>query len=107
MSMVISSEPAQRAIIEFEIILAVIVVSAWGGVVSYLLRESRGRIHKNIKGCLKQVIISCFSGYLLSGIAIDKGYSTNMILILSGLGGVFAGPVLKILKTKITQIFVK
>lgn len=105
--MVISSEPAQRVIIEFETILAVIVVSAWGGVVSYLMRENRGRTHKNIKGCLKQVIISCFSGFLLSSIAIDKGYSTNMILILSGLGGVFAGPVLKMLKTKMTQLFVK
>ncbi|MDA8500816.1 MULTISPECIES: phage holin family protein [unclassified Citrobacter] len=107
MTMIIGSEPTVRGIIELETILAVIIVSAWGGVVSYLMRETRRRTQKNIKGCLKQVVISCFTGFLLSSIALDKGAGTHMILILSGLGGVFAGPVLKMLKDKLAQIFVK
>lgn len=107
MSVIISSEPALKYIIELETILAIIIVSAWGGVVSYLMREARGRKKKNIAGCLKQVIISCFTGFLLSGIVLDKGAGINMILILSGLGGVFAGPVLKMLKDKLAQVFAK
>ncbi|WP_332628948.1 phage holin family protein [Citrobacter sp. ESBL3] len=53
MSVIISSEPALKYIIELETILAIIIVSAWGGVVSYLMREARGRKKKNIAGCLK------------------------------------------------------
>lgn len=46
MSVIISSEPALKYIIELETILAIIIVSAWGGVVSYLMREARGRKKK-------------------------------------------------------------
>ena len=51
--------------------------------------------------CLTQVVISCFTRFLLSAIAIEKGFSFNMVLLAAGLGGVFAGPILKILGEKV------
>lgn len=53
MSMIISSEPALKYIIELETILAIIIVSAWGGVVSYLMREARGRKKKKYSRMFK------------------------------------------------------
>lgn len=45
--------------------------------------------------CLTQVVVSCFTSFLLSAVAIEKELSFNMVLLAAGLGGVFAGPILK------------
>ncbi|EAM1648185.1 hypothetical protein EIN11_21725, partial [Salmonella enterica] len=57
-----------------------------------------------IKYCLTQIVISCFTSFLLSAIAIEKECSFNMVLLAAGLGGVFAGPILKILGQRIKKI---
>ncbi|EEP7615035.1 hypothetical protein HCK39_004686, partial [Salmonella enterica] len=48
--------------------------------------------------------ISCFTSFLLSAIAIEKECSFNTVLLAAGLGGVFAGPILKILGQRIKKI---
>ncbi|EAU5526327.1 hypothetical protein EFX20_05510 [Salmonella enterica] len=94
-------------LLELEILLTIIAISAWGGFVSYLLRKDKTEYnssHENIKYCLTQIIISCFTSFLLSAIAIEKECSFNIVLLAAGLGGVFAGPILKILGQRIKKI---
>ncbi|EIL1176914.1 phage holin family protein [Salmonella enterica] len=93
-------------LLELEILLTIIAIGAWGGFVSYLLRKDKTEYnssHENIKYCLTQIIISCFTSFLLSAIAIEKECSFNIVLLAAGLGGVFAGPILKILGQRIKK----
>ncbi|ATX86225.1 phage holin family protein [Klebsiella aerogenes] len=97
-------ETTEVVLLEVEILLTIISIGAWGGFVSFLLRrnkEEAGESHQGIMTCLTQVVISCFTSFLLSAIAIEKGFSFNMVLLAAGLGGVFAGPILKILGEKV------
>lgn len=94
-------------LLEVEILLTIISIGAWGGFVSYLLRRDKasdGDSHKDIMHCLTQVVISCFTSFLLSAFAIEQGLSFNMVLLAAGLGGVFAAPILKILGEKVKKI---
>ena len=50
------------------------------------------------------MVISCFTSFLLSALAIEKELSFNMVLLAAGLGGVFAGPILKVLGDKIIRM---
>ncbi|WP_323080357.1 phage holin family protein [Klebsiella quasipneumoniae] len=97
-------ETTEVVLLEVEILLTVIAIGAWGGFVSFLLRKNKEEAtetHQGIMSCLTQIVISCFTSFLLSALAIDKGLSFNMVLLAAGLGGVFAGPILKILGEKI------
>ena len=97
-------ETTEVVLLEVEILLTIISIGAWGGFVSFLLRRNKeedGESHQGIMTCLTQVVISCFTSFLLSAIAIEKGFSFNMVLLAAGLGGVFAGPILKILGEKV------
>ncbi len=97
-------ETTEVVLLEVEILLTIISIGAWGGFVSFLLRrnkEEAGESHQGIMTCLTQVVISCFTSFLLSAIAIEKGFSFNMVLLAAGLGGVFASPILKILGEKV------
>ncbi len=97
-------ETTEVVLLEVEILLTIISIGAWGGFVSFLLRrnkEAAGEAHQGIMTCLTQIVISCFTSFLLSAIAIEKGFSFNMVLLAAGLGGVFAGPILKILGEKV------
>lgn len=97
-------ETTEVVLLEVEILLTIISIGAWGGFVSFLLRrnkEEAGEAHQEIMTCLTQIVISCFTSFLLSAIAIEKGFSFNMVLLAAGLGGVFAGPILKILGEKV------
>ncbi|HEN4998014.1 TPA: phage holin family protein [Klebsiella aerogenes] len=97
-------ETTEVVLLEVEILLTIISIGAWGGFVSFLLRrnkEEAGESHQGIMTCLTQVVISCFTSFLLSAIAIEKGFSFNMVLLAAGLGGLFAGPILKILGEKV------
>jgi fluoride ion exporter CrcB/FEX len=94
-------------LIELEVLFLVIATGAWGGVVRYLLKTNK----KSDKGvmpflanCLTQIIISCFTSFLLSAIAIEQGLSFNMILVFAGIGGVCSGAILKSIATKIQKI---
>ncbi|VUS75284.1 phage holin family protein [Klebsiella spallanzanii] len=100
-------ETTEVVLLEVEILITIIATGAWGGFVSYLIRrdkqEGDDNSHKGIMHCLTQVVISCFTSFLLSAIAIEKELSFNMVLLAAGLGGVFAGPILKILGEKIKK----
>lgn len=95
-------------LLEVEILFTIIAIGAWGGFVSYLIRRDKQEgdeySHKGIMHCLTQLVISCFTSFLLSAIAIEKELSFNMVLLAAGLGGVFAGPILKILGKKIKKV---
>lgn len=93
-------------LLEIEILLTVVSIGAWGGFVGFFLRKSKAQVndsHRNIVNCLIQMIISCFSSFLLSAFAIEHGASFNMVLLAAGLGGVFAAPILKLLGEKVKK----
>lgn len=100
-------ESTKTIFIEIEVLLTIVATGAWGGFVSYLLKmenRSSKNAHKGAMSCLSQIVISCFTSFLLSMVAVEKELSLNMILLFAGLGGVFAGPILKIVGLKIKKI---
>ena len=107
MSVPAQIETPKAILLEMEIIFTVIATGAWGGFVSYLMKSNTSKanhLHKGIISCLAQIVISCFTSFLVSAVAIEKGLSLNMILLFSGIGGVFAVPILKIVGAKVWQI---
>ncbi|EOL8989378.1 phage holin family protein [Cronobacter dublinensis] len=91
-------------LVELEILLTIIAIGGWGGwggFVSYLMKRERNETHRDIMDCLAQIAISCFTAFLLSVAAIDRNMSFNMVLMVAGLGGVFATPILRILSDKV------
>lgn len=95
-------------LLDLDVLITIITVGAWGGIVSYLLRKSRRKYTKfntRLKYCLTQIIISCFTSFLLSIVAIEKAFSFNMVLLVAGLGGVFSGPVLRFFNDWIKKYF--
>lgn len=100
-------ETPKAILLEVEILATVIATGAWGGFVSFLLKSEKFKttdFHKRIMQCITQIIISCFTSFLLSAVAVEKSLSFNMILVFAGVGGVFAVPILKILGTRIKRI---
>ncbi|WP_276642566.1 phage holin family protein [Siccibacter turicensis] len=94
-------------LVELEILLTVITIGGWGGFVSFLMkREENSAMHKDIMGCLAQITTSCFTGFILSVIAIDRNLSFNMVMLAAGLGGVFASPILRLLGDKVKAYIV-
>lgn len=92
-------DTSEVALLELEILFTVIATGAWGGFVSYLIKADKKpskSVHKGIMSCLTQVVVSCFTSFLLSAVAIEKGCSFNIVLLSAGLGGVFAAPILKV-----------
>lgn len=92
-------DTSEVALLELEILFTIVATGAWGGFVSYLIKVDRKNtksIHKGVMSCLTQIVISCFTSFLLSAVAIEKGCSFNIVLLSAGLGGVFAGPILKV-----------
>ncbi|KAB2164561.1 hypothetical protein FZI34_13365 [Cronobacter sakazakii] len=88
-------------LVELEILLTIIAIGGWGGFASYLMKRERNDTHKDIMDCLAQIAISCFTAFLLSVAAIDRNMSFNMVLMVAGLGGVFATPILRVLSEKV------
>ncbi|MEO3990145.1 phage holin family protein [Pseudocitrobacter cyperus] len=92
-------DTSEVALLELEILFTIVATGAWGGFVSYLIKadkKSTKNINKGIMSCLTQVVVSCFTSFLLSAVAIEKNCSFNIVLLAAGLGGVFAGPILKV-----------
>nr|WP_129361768.1 phage holin family protein [uncultured Enterobacter sp.] len=94
-------ESSRVILLELEVLVIVLVIGGWGGFVSYLMKRKDNAIHRNIMECLTQIVISCFTGFILSAIAIDRQMTMNMTIIVAGLGGVFATPILRILGVKV------
>lgn len=100
-------ETPKAILLEVEILATVIATGAWGGIVSFLLKSAKYKTSdftNRLMGCVTQVIISCFTSFLLSAVAVEKGLSFNMILLFAGVGGVFSVPILKILGARIKRI---
>ena len=93
------------AILELEVLATVLTLGSWGGVVSFLIRKRRGtNFIKNIHECILQVIVSCFTGLILSAVAIEKASSFNYVIMAAGMGGVFSVPILKILGAGVKKL---
>ncbi|WP_426445917.1 phage holin family protein [Siccibacter colletis] len=89
-------------LVELEVLITIIMIGGWGGFVCFLMkREENSEVHRNIMDCLAQIAISCFTGFIVSVIAIDRNLSFNMVMLAAGLGGVFASPILRLLGDKV------
>jgi|SRR5471030_1347750 len=85
-----------------EIVMAIIGMSAWGGIVRYIMLRKAKPVLADVWGCLLQIIVSCFSGMLLSIWVLSRNANDDKVLIIAGLGGVFAGPIITLLGKKLT-----
>ncbi len=80
-------------LLELEILLTIISIWRVGRLcqLSFYakIRQNIIVLMKVFKYCLTQIVISCFTSFLLSAIAIEKECSFNIVLLAAGLGGVF------------------
>jgi hypothetical protein len=100
----IATLTSSRAIlIETEILITVLAIGGWGGFVSFLMKKDtkNSEVHRSIMDCLAQIVISCFTGFVLSIIAIEKDLGFNFVMLAAGIGGVFATPILRVLGDKV------
>lgn len=89
--------------VDHKVILSIFGMAAWGGIVRYIMTK-RGRMSfSDISLVICQVIISCFSGFILSVVALAHNGQNDKILMLAGLGGVFSGPIITLLGRKISD----
>lgn len=86
------------------IIRAVIGMSAWGGIVRYIMLRQKKPFMEEIRDCLLQIIVSCFTGLILSIFVLSRNANDDKLLIMAGLGGVFAGPIMTLLGKKIASL---
>ncbi|WP_137764345.1 phage holin family protein [Nissabacter sp. SGAir0207] len=92
------------AFMEFELFLTIIVMATWGGVIRILLQPGKLPKKNRISNCIMQVCISCFTGFILSVLGIERGLSPHMVIMVAGLGGVFSGTLLTALGERISSI---
>ncbi|MNE14131.1 hypothetical protein D3C80_1069920 [compost metagenome] len=104
-SMIGAAHARDIVTMEHGIILAIIGMSAWGGIVRYIMLRKKKAFLDEIKACLLQLIVSCFSGMILSIFVLSRNANDDRLLIIAGLGGVFAGPIITLLGKKVS-IFV-
>lgn len=90
--------------LELEVLITVVIIGGWGGFVSFLMRKREKLPTRNyFYECLAQIIVSCFTGFILSIIAIERGLSSNLVMVAAGIGGVFASPLLRLLGEKVKK----
>ncbi|QLK60735.1 hypothetical protein GE278_08150 [Enterobacteriaceae bacterium Kacie_13] len=89
---------------EHGIVFAVIGMSAWGGIVRYIMLRQKKPFMEEIEACLMQIIVSCFSGMILSIFVLSRNANDDRLLVIAGLGGVFAGPIITLLGKKIATM---
>ncbi|MBF7995412.1 phage holin family protein [Rahnella laticis] len=87
-----------------QIVRAIIGMSAWGGVVRYIMLRKKKPIMEEVLACLLQIVVSCFTGVLLSIFVLSHDANDDKLLIMAGLGGVFAGPIITLLGKKIASM---
>lgn len=99
--MIGAAQARDIVLMEHGIVLAIVGMSAWGGLVRYImLRESKPFIEE-LKACFLQIVVSCFTGMLVSIFVLSRDASNDRLMIVAGLGGVFAGPLLTLIGKKI------
>lgn len=86
------------------IVFAVIGMSAWGGIVRYIMLRQKKSFIEEFEACLMQIIVSCFSGMILSIFVLSRNANDDRLLVIAGLGGVFAGPIITLLGKKIATM---
>lgn len=89
---------------EHGIVFSVIGMSAWGGIVRYIMLRQKKPFMEEIEACLMQIIVSCFSGMILSIFVLSRNANDDRLLVIAGLGGVFAGPIITLLGKKIATM---
>lgn len=90
--------------IEFELLVSILVISSWGGLVLFIMRCKTKPTVEDIYKCFAQIVVSCFTGFLLSIVLIERDMSFNMILLTSGMGGVLGGPLLMIAGDRVKRL---
>lgn len=88
-------------LMDHRIVLCVIGMAAWGGIVRYIMLRQQKPILDEIRACLLQIVVSCFSGMLLSIFVLSRNANDDRLLVIAGLGGVFAGPLLTLIGKRI------
>ncbi|WP_414713893.1 phage holin family protein [Scandinavium sp.] len=93
-------------LLELEILITVLAIGGWGGFVSFLMKKGtkNTEVHRNVMECLAQIVISCFSGFILSIMAIEKELSFNLVMLAAGVGGVFATPIIRLIGDKVKNV---
>lgn len=90
--------------LELEVLITVVIIGGWGGFVSFLMRKREKLPTQNfLYECLAQIIVSCFTGFILSIVAIERGMSSNLVMVAAGIGGVFASPLLRLMGAKMKK----
>lgn len=88
---------------ESVILILVLFMGLWGGLVSLLMKLKHSKTRFWALPSLTHVIMSIFTGFILSLIAVEKSMSVNMIVLIEGLGGMFSGPILRIISDKVAK----
>nr|WP_318383059.1 phage holin family protein [uncultured Enterobacter sp.] len=91
----------QGIVEDIKLLCLVIFLGGWGGIVFYIMRKEKKDFRTDLFSCFSQIVTSCFTGLLMGILALEKGFSFNMVLVVSGIAGVFASPILKLLGEKI------
>lgn len=85
------------------VILSIFAMAAWGGVVRFIMLK-HGRIaFSDFPSILCQIVMSCFSGFILSVVVLAHNGQNDKVLMIAGLGGVFSGPIITLLGKKIAE----
>ncbi|PBI79541.1 hypothetical protein A9993_07225 [Rahnella victoriana] len=99
--MIGAAQARDIVLMEHGIVLAIVGMSAWGGFVRYIMLRTRKPFIEELKACLLQIVVSCFTGMLVSIFVLSRDASDDRLMIVAGLGGVFAGPLLTLVGKKI------
>jgi len=92
------------AFMEFELLLVILIMASWGGIIRVLLQKDGLSKENLVLRCISQVVVSCFSGFILSVLGLERGLSTHMIIMMAGLGGAFSGTLLTAAGERIKNI---
>jgi hypothetical protein len=68
-------------------ILLALLLSAWGGAVSYLHRVARGKLRCSLREFAVEIFTSLFAGMIVYAIAHAFGFNPLLGGALAGLGG--------------------
>lgn len=94
--------PSEHAVLTWMIIGG---LSAWGGIVRYLMDMRRNNDTWSWTDILSQVVISCFTGLLGGLIGFESGASHYMTYIISGLCGSLGSTALNWMWRRVMGVF--
>ncbi len=72
-------------------------ISAWGGIVRYLMENKDSGENFSWHEVFNQVVISGFTGLVAGVYSYEQGYSELMVIVFSGLGGALGGHLLDLI----------